>query len=201
MVTRPVAAEDDVAKLCQKGDLASATTLALETYGPEVLGFLIAILRHTPDATDVFSQFCEDVWRGIGGFRWSSSLRTWMYALARQATIRFARAPHRRRERNQPLSQIAELAERIRSETAEHLKTRAKDRLQEVRARLSADDQALLTLRLDRELEWAEIARVMGGAVEPDTEWLKRESARWRQRFHTLKEQLRAALDTPGDRE
>src|SRR5262245_35082234 len=91
------ATEAQVAQCCQGGDLRRAAELTIECYGPEILGYLTAVLRDPVDAEDVFAQFCADLWTGIPAFRWRSSLRTWAYALARHACCRFRADPYRRR--------------------------------------------------------------------------------------------------------
>ena len=51
--------------------------LALTGYGPEILGYLVAYVRDHDLGRDAFSQFGEDMWRGIPQFAWRSSFRTW----------------------------------------------------------------------------------------------------------------------------
>src|SRR5262245_10828338 len=81
----------------RRGDLPAAATAALELYGSEVLGFLIAILKDEAVGSDVFSQFCEDLWTGLPNFRWECTFRTWAYTVARNASRRHLRSPHHRR--------------------------------------------------------------------------------------------------------
>ena len=38
-------------------------------YGDEVYSFLVGTLQEKCDADEAFSMFCEDLWRGLGGFR------------------------------------------------------------------------------------------------------------------------------------
>jgi RNA polymerase sigma-70 factor (ECF subfamily) len=180
--------EREVRQRCQAGDLNGATALALKAYGPELYGFLCALERDEALAGDAFSQLGEDVWRGLASFKWDCSLRTWMYTLARNASHRL----HRNRAPAQvPLSQapeLAALAEEVRTRTRTFMRSEVKDRFAEIRATLAPEDQALLVLRVDRQLEWVDLARVLSGK-EGDEE-LKRESARLRKRFQLLKEKL-----------
>src|SRR5688572_25981948 len=104
-VAQRAEAEQSIRALHAAGDLDGATTLAVETYGPELYGFLQALARDEDLAGEAFSTFAEDLWKGLPRFRWESSLRTWAYALARNALHRVRRDPARRAGRNVPLSQ------------------------------------------------------------------------------------------------
>src|SRR4051812_20746183 len=84
----PTDVEDQLRALHAGGELRGAATLAIQAYGPEILGYLFAVTREEQVAADVFSGFLEDVWRGLPGFAWRSSFRTWAYAVARNALLR-----------------------------------------------------------------------------------------------------------------
>lgn len=138
--------EQRIQKLHRGGDADAAVALAVEVYGPEVYGFLASRLRDDDDANDAFAQACEDLCISIAAFEWRCSMRTWMYKLARSAAARQGRAIHARR-RNVPLSQVSELADRVRSQTREYLRTEVKDGFAALREELAPDDQALLMRR------------------------------------------------------
>jgi RNA polymerase sigma-70 factor, ECF subfamily len=178
-------------------DFRAVATSAIEAYGPEVLGFLVNLLGDHQDAGDVFSIFCEDVWSGLPGFRWQSSFRTWAYTLARNAAHRFRDDPHDRRRVSLSQSpQVFEIEERVRTATLTHLRTESKERVRVLRDALEPDDQALLVLRVDREMAWNDIARILLGAQgEADERAIARKAAALRKRFERVKELLRARLD------
>jgi RNA polymerase sigma-70 factor (ECF subfamily) len=59
----------------------------------------------------------------------------------------------------------------------------------------------LLILRVDRRLDWTEIARVLLETPEhlpPDAAALKREAARLRKRFQIVKDRLRERVEREG---
>lgn len=178
-----------------RGDVAGATTQIVQGYGPEILGYLLAMSRREIDAHDVFAQFCEDLWRGLAGFRWESSLRTWCYVLARNALRRLRRGAPERHGPHVPPSQAAELhalAERARTATAEYMRTETRSRFAALRERLDPDDRTLLILRVDRRMSWRDIAAVLGEPPEPAA--LDRRAAALRKRFERLKLELRKQL-------
>jgi RNA polymerase sigma-70 factor (ECF subfamily) len=189
--------EEWIESLRQKGDFRGAATKAVEGYGPEVFGFLVTVLRDEQDASEVFSQTCEDLWRGIGQFEGRSTMRTWLYALARHAMARFRRSPQRRLGRHIALSEMSDVAEHVRSRTLPHLRTSVKDGFAAIRDSLSEDDRALLILRIDRDMDWRDVARAFSGEDDSD-ETLRRVEARLRKRFQLAKDRIRERAREAG---
>lgn len=187
--------EAEVRAACDRGDFSAAATTALEALGGELYGFLLATCRSETDAADVFSILSEQLWRGLPKFRWQSSLRTWAYALARHAALDHVKLAGRRRavlvtaDEQLRLSQVAE---KVRSQTASYLKTARRSAVDALRATLPEDDQRLLVLRVDRELQWNELAEIFLDDPNADAAALKREAARLRKRFQLVKERLLA---------
>jgi RNA polymerase sigma-70 factor (ECF subfamily) len=179
------------------GDLRAAATTAVEGYGPEVFGFLVAVLRNETDASDAFAQTCEDMWRGFEGFKGRCTVRTWLYTLARHAAVRLRRSPHGKKQRRVPLSEVSDIAERVRSDTQRHLRTSAKDKLSFIRASLDEDDQSLLILRVDRNMSWADIALIESPFDASDDD-LARTAARLRKRYELLKKRVKALASKVG---
>jgi RNA polymerase sigma-70 factor (ECF subfamily) len=93
------------------------------------------------------------------------------------------------------------LVRSVRVSTAAFLRTEAKTKLQALRDALPEDDRLLLTLRVDRRLEWSDLARVFhDGEDGPalDGEVVKREAARLRKRYQIVKDRLREAARREG---
>jgi RNA polymerase sigma-70 factor, ECF subfamily len=189
--------EREVRGLVQAQDLDPAATLALQTYGPEVYGFLAGQLGNDADTAEVFSQFTEDLWRGLPRFGWRCSLRTWLYLLARHAASRFRASPWYRSGRTGD-SKLDQQIAQVRSRTGPWLRTDVKDRLRRLRDSLALEDRLLLVLRLDRGLAWSEVALVTLGEEAATAEAVKRESARLRKRFQDLKDELRVRARRAG---
>src|SRR4029077_4398333 len=104
--------------------------------------FLMSRLRDEQASTDVFSQFTEDVWRGLAGSQWQCSARVWSYTLARHAASRHIDDAQRRRRREAPLSaagRLSELEQKIRTQTLAEVRTEVKSRFFELREKLPLD--------------------------------------------------------------
>ena len=97
MITDGEDDEADLRRLWNAGDFEAVTTLALERYGPEILGALAAYMRSGSDAKEAFSLFAEDLWRGVSEFRWQCTLRAWAYRIAYNAAARWATGHGRRK--------------------------------------------------------------------------------------------------------
>jgi RNA polymerase sigma-70 factor, ECF subfamily len=181
------------------GDLDRTATLVFERYGPEILGVLAAQLRSTSDAADAFSMFAEDLWRGLPGFQWRCTLRAWAHRIARNAGIRWVTAVAQRPDRNVSLSRggVLDLAEQVKSTTVAYLRTEVKSEVRRLREELPEIDQALLILRVDKNLEWREIAQALADD-DLDGEALTREAARLRKRFQLATEKLRELARSRG---
>jgi RNA polymerase sigma-70 factor (ECF subfamily) len=178
---------------CANGDWSGAATAALASYGPEILGFLFGLMNDEDAAREVFAMFCEDFWRGLPGFRWSCSLRTWGYTLARNAMVRFERDRARQR-RHVPLSQAPELGglrERVVTTMLSYLRSALRSRVAEIRRTLDREQQTLLVLRHDRGLSWPEIVHVLDGGGAISEVELARKAAALRKRYERLLRRLR----------
>jgi RNA polymerase sigma-70 factor, ECF subfamily len=184
--------EAGIARLLDAGDLQPAAAEIMRGYGPAILGYLASLARDEDRADDVFSQFCEDLWRGLPAFRRDSSVRTWVYKLAWHAWLRQERDAYRRRGRAFAPGEMSALAAAVRSTTALHLKSEAKDAVARLRERLTPAEQSLLVLRIDRGLSWSEVASIMSTPEE------RLDSATLAKRFQRTKEKLRKLAEEAG---
>jgi RNA polymerase sigma-70 factor, ECF subfamily len=182
-------ADDRVAALLGRAEVDEAATAALQALGPAVLGYLAALLGED-DGREVFSLVAEDVWRGLPGFRFECSLRAWIFRLAWRAASRFQRDPWRRRAEPLPSGLASRRAASIAA--ASDLPGGRRDALRALRRLLTPEEQTLLVLRVDRELEWPEVAEVLSGAGPPV------DPAALRKRFERLKDRLATLARAEG---
>lgn len=193
--------EVDIRAAFDAGRMQDATTAVLSVYGDEILSFIHSRLRDRVDSDEAFSMFAEDLWSGLPSFGWRSSIRTWAYTLARNATIRYASTNDRRAHKNLPLScpgAVAALVQRVRDTTECYKRTAVKDHFRALREQLDLEDQTLLILRVDRNLSWRELAQTLSGSVDLDEATIERESARLRKAFERVKRELKRLSEEQG---
>ena len=176
--------EPRILALLDAGDVSGASTEALRGFGPQVLGYLTAVMRDEDDAHDVFSQFAEDLWRGLPAFRRESAVRTWAFRLAWHAASRYARDPYRKRHRPILTTEASKIAEQVRSTYSTYAPGGRADKLLKLRESLDTEEQTLLILRVDKGMAWEDVAEVLRADGEPAT------PAALRKRFERLKEKL-----------
>jgi RNA polymerase sigma-70 factor, ECF subfamily len=189
---------DRVKTLCGEGDYRAAATLIIREAGGDLVRVIYARFRDQQATAEIFSRFTEDMWRGLPSFAFRCALLVWLYTLCRNAGNRYLERELGRARRAVPLSQAPELIERaeaVRTATLTHLKSENRDRVRALRSSLSEEDQLLLTLRIDQGLEFTDIALVMLGDLEADSEAVRRESARLRKRLSLLKGKLRRLFE------
>jgi RNA polymerase sigma-70 factor (ECF subfamily) len=183
-----MAATDDpevrIAELRAAGDLREAAAVILRAYGPQILGYLCAVLRDEDAAQEAFSVFAEDLWKGLDGFRGEASARVWAFRLAWHAAARHARDPYRRRGRRLETEEYSRIAAEIRSTTTARWLDDRSRKLAALRAALTPDEQTLLILRVDKALPWSEVAFVLSTPEAPVDE------PALRKRFERVKAKL-----------
>jgi len=152
------ALEAGVRTQVDRGEHDSAATLVIERMGPDLHEFFQRSVDDD-EAGDALSIWREAVWKDLRNFRWECSLRGWAYRLGRHSLNRILRRPHRHREHTLPSSAASRLAASIGASGA--MTSERHQALAQLRATLEPEDQELLTLRVDRELEWEEVSVVL----------------------------------------
>ena len=93
------------------------------------------------------------------------------------------------------------LAARTRTNTQAHLRSEVKDKVRELRERLTRDEQDLLVLRVDRDLSWRDVVHAMldeGDEDALDEAGLHKMEAALRQRFTEIKKRLKILAEAAG---
>lgn len=190
--------EAEIQTALRASDRGQAATLTVEAYGAEVLAFIEDRVGRGGDAQEVFSELLEALWESLDRFRGECSMRTWFYVLARRAVSKERHALGMRRKRELSEGRLSELAAVARSRTAPFLQTEIRTRARALRETLPEEDQQLLLLRIERDLSFLDIARVMSDDETLSPAELSKESARLRKRFQLAKEKLTQLMVDEG---
>jgi len=175
--------EERLRALLAAGDLRAAATEAIRGYGPQVLQVLRAMLRDEAEAREAFSQFAENLWRGLSTFRGESSFKTWALRLACNAARNQRDEAWRRRGRRLATGEASALAEEVRTRSVVRVE-RQRQALDRLRQSLRVEEHSLLVLRIDQGLSWSEVAEVLAEEGEPA------EPAALMKRYERIKERL-----------
>jgi RNA polymerase sigma-70 factor (ECF subfamily) len=171
------------------GALEEAAVTTLRAYSDELLGYLIGLLRDPEQAREVFAMFAEDLWSSLRQLTLRTTMRAYCYALARNTAYRFLDRDLRRQKKGVPLSAADAISRAValsRTHTPAFLLSEAKQKVALLRERLSRAEQELLTLRVDRGLDWREVAEALGS----DETDLTAAVVRHRKRFQLVKQKL-----------
>jgi RNA polymerase sigma-70 factor, ECF subfamily len=204
------AINEHINALLATGQQRGAVQAAIEFYGAEIRRFLVQRLGER-DAPEAFSMFCEDLTRGIAGFRGDCPFDLWLLTLARNAATRWATRWNPPGVRGFETTEAQQLSdprwdgrspEPVRDPTKPWQRTSIKNEFEQLRQQLTEEEIALLTLRVAEELSWEEIARRWpdpGPEVqEVDGQRIKRLANTLKKRFERLKEKLRKLAEEVG---
>lgn len=181
--------EAEIRARCEREEFADATALIFERYANEVRAFLSSRTRTRASMDEVFSVFSEDVWKGLPTFRFEGKVRSWIYAVARNALSRHAKSRIRWGSRH-----VSSELDDMSSEGRRSLPPRLGDvdQLAPALAQLAAEDRRLIEQRLVLSMAWRDIAAASFEDRTTSDEDLDRESARLRKRYQMLIARLRA---------
>lgn len=186
----------DILEQTIRGHLAAGrteegATAAIKGYGPQVLRYLRSVLGDEEDAREAFSQFAENLWRGLPAFRGGAPFRIWCYRIAWNVACDLRKQPWRSRRRRLETGEATRIAGTVASSSDERMEARRLELLA-LRDSLSLDARALAALRIDQGLSWADCAEVLsrdGRTVKANT---------LTKRFERIKERLGALARKRG---
>ncbi len=131
------------------GDVTSAAGAALAAHGAELFGFLIGVLDDVSAARTLYVELRDRVAGELGAFRWQCPLRTWLYAQSRRALREHRLGRAEDLDLSSDSSQLASVSRR---------RTRAARAMTKLRRSLTEEERELLILRVDRRLDWDDLA-------------------------------------------
>ena len=151
----------------RKGSEACAQALVQQHYG-EVLRYARHLCRNETLAEDITQEAFLRAWRGLGSFQADSSLSTWLFRLTSNVCIDFLRAA--RRHLVVPISGLDADGEEYTLDAPDPAKLPeeellAREEREELRAAmdlLAPEQRLILSLRVENDLSYTDIAAVLG---------------------------------------
>jgi DNA-directed RNA polymerase specialized sigma24 family protein len=160
-----------------EGDVQGAVRLSMDSLGPEIFGFLVAVLGDADVSAKVYADVGQRIASELAEFRWKCPLRTWMYWIACREL------QDRRRRKGPNATSVVATPDPV--DTNSSRPTGAA----QLRRNLSEEDRELLILRVDRRFDLSEVAVArLGESASPDA--VARESQSLRRRMDKIVEEI-----------
>jgi RNA polymerase sigma factor (sigma-70 family) len=152
------------------GDHRRALELLDALYGDALFRFIRALLRRDDLADDVYQTTLLQAYRGLGDFEARSSVRTWLFGIARHRCLDALKATRRREGRFPPASSLPAAEHEVAADTppaAQQLSdAQVLAALAHCLDELPAESRVLLLLRFSEGLPYEDLARVCRVSVE-----------------------------------
>jgi RNA polymerase sigma-70 factor, ECF subfamily len=154
--------DDDVLALLGDRDWDGALRLVMQRYGQDVFRFCCRMLRDSTLADDVHQQVFLAAYRDLRQFTGRSTVRSWLFGIARHRVLDAARSRARRGVREVELDGVPEVSD-PRPLAIDSLDERQlRGLLDEVLDALSEPARVALLLRYQQGLSFEEIAESCG---------------------------------------
>jgi RNA polymerase sigma-70 factor (ECF subfamily) len=144
-----------------RGEHNRALTILMESYGHEIHRHCVAVVGNPALAADVHQTVFVQAFRDLGRFRGGSSLRTWLFAIARHRCLDALRAHRRWLKRFDTRSELPELASSGGPEEVLDSQVRAHN-LRLALAKLKPKIRIAVVLRYQENMSFVEIGEVCG---------------------------------------
>jgi RNA polymerase sigma-70 factor, ECF subfamily len=113
------------------------------------------------DQADLCQEILLQLWVSIPRFQGKSSVSTWVYRVALNASLAWRRTEKKRRRHHKPLSEVAEIADTGNDSCSTAEDNRMVEQLYAEVRKLAPADRSLVLLYLDR-LSYQEMAEILG---------------------------------------
>ncbi len=161
-------ADSELVARCQRGDM-DAYEILVSRNRQRVYGLAYSMLRNEQDATDVCQETFVRGWQAIGSFKGNSQFYTWLYRITTNLCIDWAR--RRSRRPSEPFEEgldpktdasVEHAPSNNPSPTAELERSDLRAQIDAALEELSEEHRAVIQLREFEDMDYAQIARVLG---------------------------------------
>ena len=101
-----VAGERRALDAVDRGDHREALRVLMETYGDAIYGFCLRMVREPDLAADVHQTVFVQAWEGLGRYSRRSTLRGWLYGIARHRCLDALKSLRRRQRRFELVEEV-----------------------------------------------------------------------------------------------
>lgn len=129
----------------------------IKQYDPIIRRIAFSYSSTREEFDDLRQDILLNIWKGLPGFRHDSQPSTWIWRVSLNTCVSTIRS----RRRSVSASGDESLLRSVAADEVDEERLELLDRLHRAISRLSADDKAIITLRLE-EKSYEEIAEVMG---------------------------------------
>lgn len=150
----------------QQGDQVAFSAL-VRLFSRDVYGKAFSIVKNHQDADDVVQETFIRVFRALPGFRFESSFRTWLITIATRQALNFRERVTREHDSlDDADGNLEHPALRVEeTQIASLLDQEARRLLQEAMPKLPRRQKQALTLKLQHDWKYEQIAQEMGTSV------------------------------------
>lgn len=145
----------------QQGDVTAFEEL-VKKYQREVYGLACRLVSDTEEARDLTQQALLQAFVHIRDFRQQSAFRTWLFRIAINQCYNFLKT---RKKYGEPADVQDMILESEDSPEADLAAEEERLRLYQALKKLPAKQRAVITLKLEQNLSYQEIAQVLGGTA------------------------------------
>lgn len=150
-------ADTDIVEAIRQGDHENALRLCARRHGAPVGRLCMALLGSAEDADDIVQETLLDAHAGFTSFRGESSLRAWLFAIARRKCARHLEKTARRRNK----LRLVHDAQRGEGEELMILRERARV-ARALLDQIRPSEREALVLRFVAELSYREVGEACG---------------------------------------
>jgi RNA polymerase sigma-70 factor, ECF subfamily len=144
----------------RRGDRACAIQLIDELFGAALFRFIHALVRRDDLADDLYQKTLFEAFRDLATFAERSSLRTWLFGIARQRCLDALKAEHRRDARFAASDELPQAVDVEPSPELRLIDAELQARLNRCLAKLAPELQMVLLMRFAEGFGYDDIARV-----------------------------------------
>lgn len=143
-----------------RGDRERAVTLLMESYGPSLYRFCRQMVRDPDLADDVHQLTFVQAFDGLRRFGRASSLRTWLFAVARHRCLDALKTTRRRRARFESVGELPETPVEARGPDEAMAAQDLRSALQRCLEELKPASRTAVLLHFQEGFTYPEMARI-----------------------------------------